>query len=566
MSYPFKNHVECDECSNTADEALKIVLSMLPLFAEEGGRREVLPECELVKSLIGQDIPEEVSTALVYTLRRQFEALALLDLIELRNGKWAFVSFPASLLGRSWLTTLATPGQLLLPVGYWGQDAPEGDKEEQRTLLHRVETGRVQLNPQAQPIRVVHVAWAWIRLGGRFLMHRREDKARSGEKSYGLPGGRFNLDDLPPSIQSQTDILKEIFSVDSGVVAEFIKVTLERELKEEADLTPGTHYTYEAFGRHIPPFEAVNGAGNRHAYSRYQFHLYHVKLTHAGETHLLAQISKKPGLLEWFSVAEIAAPQRTDGASAYVDVLHQAWGKDLGMCLSDVPDSAASPLAYVGESLMLDLPGAHGPVFQLGKPGKEKAVRPAEALEGSEWQLLMLLGWHARGYQMQMSPDADVRLLGNRWIEASSIIQLARSLHRKIQPVVPGFLEIRENCYISLCILPDILFFPVELFRYQILGSSNLGGSFKLKRLDLITPWGRLCGDIYERDINGSTVATLRELEKGDDPPGDWERTLREQFGGGVRAIGLRRLWSTKGNASCLVGGLRRTSETSPDA
>lgn len=568
MSHHLKKHASQgpDIRSNTVDAALKIALSMLPLHAEEGGRREVLSESELVTVLIEQDTPEETSKALVWILRRQFVALALLDPIELRDGKWAFVSFPASLLGRSWLTTLATPGQALLPAGYWGQDAPEGDKEEQRALLHRIEMGRVQLNPQAQPIRVVHVAWAWIRIGDKFLMHRREDRARPGEKSYGLPGGRFNLDDLPSTAQSQTDILRDIFRLDSGIVAEHIKVTLERELKEETDLTPGTHYTYEAFGKPLPPYEEVNGAGNRHAYSTYQFHLYHVKLTHAGETHLLAQISRKPSVLEWFTAAEIAAPQRTDGTSAYVDTLHQAWGKGLAKYLSTVPDSCASPPVFAGESMMLDLPGASEAAFQLGKPGKEKAMRLAKALEEAEWQLLMLLGWHARGFQIQMISDAPVRIFGNGWIEAPGIIQLARSLHKKTQSVVPGLVEIREDCYVSLRILPEILSFPVDLFRYRIIGSNKAGGKLQLERREITTTWGSLNGEIYERDINGNTVATLRELEKGDEPRGDWERTLREQLGGGVRGIGLRRLWSTKGNAPCLVEGLRRISETSPDA
>ena len=570
MSHQSREHAsqgsqKHDNSSNTADTALKIALSMLPLHAEEGGRREVLSESELMEALHKQGIPEETAKTTVWTLRRQFEALALLDPLDLRHDKWAFVSFPASLLGRSWLTTLATPGHALLPAGYWGQDAPVGDKEEQRALLHRIETGRVRLNQQAEPIRVVHVAWAWIRIGDKFLMHRREDKARPGEKSYGLPGGRFNLDDLPPTALSRTDILKEIFRLDSGIVAEHLNATLERELKEETDLTPVTHYTYEAFGKPLPPYKEVNGAGNRHAYSTYRFHLYQVKLTHAGETHLLDLISKGTNPLEWFTAAEIAAPQRADGASAYVDVLHQAWGKNLGKNLSIVPDSGASPPAFTGESMMLDLPGASEAVFQLGKPGKEKAKHLAEALEETEWQLLMLLGWHARSYRIQMA-DADVRLLGDGWIEARGIIQFARSLHKKIQPVLPGLVEIREDSYMCLRILPDILFLPVDRFRYQVRGSNKAGGKLQLKRLDVITPWGSLNGDIYERDINGNTVATLRELERGDEPSGDWERTLRDQFGEGVRGIGLRRLWSTKGNTPCLVEGLRRISETKPDA
>ena len=95
--------------------------------------------------------------------------------------------------------TLATPGQALLPADYWeqGDARPLNAKEEQRSLLHRIETGRLKYNPQAETIRTVHIAWALIRLGSNFLLHHREDIARPGEKSYVLPGGRFNMSDLP---------------------------------------------------------------------------------------------------------------------------------------------------------------------------------------------------------------------------------------------------------------------------------------------------------------------------------------------------------------------------------
>lgn len=222
-----------NSCQNVADTAIKAVLSVLPLHAEEGGRREIVAECELVEILTVQGIPKDTASTLIYALRRQFEALSLLDLVELRKGHWTFVSFPASLLGRSWLTTLATPGQALLPPDYWeqGDHRPDDVREEQRALLHRIETERARLNGEAQPIRVVHVAWAFIRWGDKFLMHRREDKTRPGEKGYGMVGGRFNLSDLPPDIRSQADILQETFKLDSTVVAQHIPATLQRELE-----------------------------------------------------------------------------------------------------------------------------------------------------------------------------------------------------------------------------------------------------------------------------------------------------------------------------------------------
>ncbi|MDY0134064.1 MAG: hypothetical protein RBS14_00025 [Atribacterota bacterium] len=542
---------------------LNIALSMLPLHAEEGRQRDVLLESELVANLISQcGASHETVLSLVYILRRQFEAMSLLDPLELRSGKWAFVSFPASLLGRSWLTTLATPDQALLPADYWeqGDARPPETKEEQRSLLHRVEAGRLKLNPQATTIRTVRVAWALIRLGNNFLLHHREDKKRPGEKSYVLPGGRFSLTDLPVDIQERRGILKEIFDPESEIVTQHIARTLERELEEEAGLLPGIHYTYTPLNNLLPIYREVNGAGNRHAYSSYRFNLFQIKLTPSGETHLLDNVSVSAGALTWFSVADILGPQRADGASAYVDALRQAWGLEMEKRLMDVPDSSATPLSYIGESFMLDLPWHLDGKFYFGKPGKEKPLTPISTLDYAEWQLLMLLGWHMRGFPIL--EVNGVRLLENGWVDPSGTIQAAKTLQAKIQEILPGLIEIREDRYVSLRIAPAIAFFPSELFRYRIAGSNKVGGEFRIEREELQTPWGRLQGGRYVKDITGKTTTALRELEKGDEPDGDWERNLREQFGEGVRGVGLRRLWSNKGNSSCLVAGLRIIPES----
>lgn len=540
---------------------LNAALSMLPLHAEEDRQRDSLPEAELVAALIAQcGAEQETVQSLVYTLQRQFEALSLLDPLELRRGRWAFVSFPASLLGRSWLMTLATPGQTLLPADYWeqGDARPPEVKEEQRSLLHRVETGRLKLNPQAKTIRTVHVAWALIRLGNNFLLHHREDKKRPGEKSYVLPGGRFNLSDLPVGIQEEHGILKEILNPDSEIAARHIARTLERELEEETKLLSGAHYNYKAFDDPLPVYRAVNGSGNRHAYTSYKFNLFQINLTQAGETYLLDNVSASSSALTWFSIADIVGLQRADGASAYVDALHHALGDKLEQWLLNVPDSSATPLPYSGESCMLDLPGYPDGNFYFGKPGKEKPLTPIYALEHEEWQLLMLLGWHTRAFPILEANG--IRLLENGWIDAHNIISLAKSLQNKIQPTLPNLIEIRDDRYASLRIAPNILFFPVELFCYKITGSNKAGGEFGLERQELQTSWGRLQGGHFGKDTTGKTTTTLRELEKGDDPDGDWERNLREQLGEGVKGIGLRRLWTNKRNSSCFVDGIQRMS------
>ena len=124
-----------------------------------------------------------------------------------------------------------------------------------------------------------------------------------------------------------------------------------------------------------------------------------------------------------------AAPQRPDGASAYVEALRQAWGSELEKRLLNVPDSSFSPLPYSDESCMLDLPGYPGKSFYSGKPGKEKPIALISPLDQQEWQLLILMGWHARGFPIQKANG--IKLLANGWINVKDIIRLAKGLHEK---------------------------------------------------------------------------------------------------------------------------------------
>jgi len=247
---------------------------------------------------------------------------------------------------------------------------------------------------------------------------------------------------------------------------------------------------------------------------------------------------------------------------AYVDVLHHAWGKDLYAQLSNVPDSSASALAYIGESNWLDLPGTPDAVFQLGKPGKEKPVSLTTPLQEREWQLLMLLGWHARNFKITLSPESGIRLLVAGWIEMPCMVELARGLQGKIQPVLPELLEIREDRFVSLRIAPDTLFLSPHHFHYKIQGNNTAGGRFTLERCGLEIPWGTLHGDSQHRDIVRNTVTTLRKLEKGEDPeekgrdPDDhWRRSMRDQFKW-IRDLGLRKIYRTKEKKPALIDGL----------
>lgn len=541
--------------------ALECISGRLPHCAEEGALRESIPEQDLIDLLRETGIGEEASALAVTLLHRQFDTLALLDRAELAQGRWAFVSFPASLLARA-LAEAWAGGQSILPPDYWeqGDHRPAVVKEEQRTILHRIESERLRQNPQARPVRTVHVAWAVIRMGDRFLLHRREDRERPGEKTHVLPGGRFNPGDLPPSaLKEGPAVLRKIWDPASPLVDACLDTTLIREIDEELGLRPSEDYAFERWQR-LPPYRDLAGTGNRHAYSEYSFQLYTMKLTPSGEVRLLDREAES-GALAWFTIEELAAPRRADGSSAYVNAFHSAWGEDIARQLAAIPESGAMPLAMSGETQMLDLPAGPNSSWLLGKTGKEKLL--SLSILEIEWQLLMLLGWHARGFSIETAQG--VRLLGGGWVrlEDNASQDLGRSLFEKTKRELL-LVEIRENRYLRLSIAPDSLMLSAALFSYAIEGDGREGGMLAVSRAAVATPWGKLLGDRIEQHLNRNAVGILRALENGEDPVSrpdllaeNWERNLRQQLVPELRRIGLRKLWITENKVSSLVEGIR---------
>lgn len=548
---------------------LEIALQSLPLHAEEGTQRESMLEADLVTSLATvEGSTPETAAMLAALLSRILQALALLDPVELSAGRWAFVSFPASLLGRSLLETLKTPGQSFFPADYWeeGDYRPLALKEEQRYMLQRIENERVLTNPAARPIRVVHVAWAVIRVQDSFLLCRREDIARPGEKTHVLPGGRLNVNDLPYDTRAEPDVLRQLLSPQASSASDNLHATLARELREELQLLPNTHYTAEPL-QDLKPYCRVSGAGNRHVYTEYRFRLYSIKLTPAGDTRLLEQELAGPLRPTWFSADEIVAPRRANGDSAYVDALHATWGNELRQQLLAFPESIDVVPGF-GFATPLDLPALPTSGIYFGKSGKEKRC-PVSLSEMGHY-LLLLLGGHAKGWKIS---DADgLVMLGRGWIRLADerLLAVAIELQEALSKSFPGLLEIREAAYAHLNAHPDALLFAPEWFRYEIRGSASSGGHVTVRRVSVDTPLGRLEGDYIERTLNANAIRILRELERGDEPSvadgiraADWEKNLREQLLNELRSIGLRRLWTTRQGTSTLIEGIRRIGPAS---
>lgn len=526
---------------------LETLANHLPLHAEEGNHKERIPEADLVAHLTANGASPETATTLVQLLRTQLCALCLLDPVELARDHWAFVSFPASLMGRSLLETWATGGKCL-PTDYWeqGDHRPSRFKEHQRNWLNRIETARLSDNPDARPIRVVHVAWAIIRIGNQYLLSHREDRHRPGEKSHVMPGGRLNAHDLASNDGSPA-ILRQLFSSDSPLAEQSIDNTLKRELAEELDgLRYGEHYEYQRRER-LPPFRKVAGAGNRHAYTEYAFTLYSLRLTQAGELHLL-ECAAKQDKLAWFTADEIAAGRKADGTTAFVDVLHECWGKRIAEKLADIPDACVSGYALGDESNMIDLPASCVHPLRIGKTGKERGIdlRLAEP----ECQLLQFLGWHALGFDVETKPGT--LLLVGGWVRLDrDAVSIARNILAKALRNDLPLIDVREHS-LRVNIDPKYLYVGAEAFRYQIEEDDSASGDFTLIRHAIDTPWAKLPESTKRQRVKANTLKILRALDEGKDPEsysdkaGDWSRNLTQQLKPLLDQVGLRKLWRTE--------------------
>lgn len=526
---------------------LSQLLERLPLHAEEGPVRECVAESQLLDHLAtGDDGPSRAAVAVV---RRVFEAMALLDRKELERGNWAFVSFPASLAGRSLLATLAQPGQTLFEKHYWEQDSgrPDSSIDEQRDLLLDLESRREKHHPghAAAPIRYVHVAWGLVRLGNRFLLYQREDKKRLGVKDFVFPGGRLRITDLPEDRQGP-DALRELFSEDSALADQCLDATLQREMHEELGLHPGADYTAERW-RTLNPYKKVEGARNNHTLSCWRITLFFIKLTQVGELRLLERIAAEPDAIPWFTLADLESQSRPDGASAFIDALRADFGEKFAEEMAKPPDSTGTNHLLTKETDSIDLPAAPERPFGRGKTGHEKPV--SARLPRQDWELLLLLGWCARDLEVSANPERVV-VLGGGWIrlKLGEDLDAARKLALALQAAELPLIQFQGD-NLRLAVTPENVYFEEKMFSYGFNpgGPSGKGtislmlnaietsyGNLKSKRLDINVP--PQLADLIQAIEAGRNPYSIPEIEKAKDLPGQNRQSITQK----ARALGLR--------------------------
>ena len=438
----------------------------LPIHAEEGSFRECIAEVQLLAVVADPGTPV-AGQATLAVVRRLLETLCLLDAAELEHGNWAFVSFPAYLLGRSLLESLSTIGQTLFDDGYWNQTGSPAPSlvEEQRRLLAQIESRRIRFHPtgNAAPIRVVYVAWGVIRLGGDFLLVHREDDSRRDAKNYVFPGGRLNLTDLPPE-QRNPASLRALHESDLVLATPGLENTLKRELAEELGLRPELDY-HAAPHRVLQPYRKLEGARNNHAYTQYHITLNSIQLTSEGEARLLDQVSLGDGYA-WFTLDDLLMSQgRPDGKAAFIDALREEFPHDLSDFLGGIPDSSGTPYRLTGETQAVDLPSAPCMPFRIGKTGKEKDH--ANHLDADELALLWTLVAHARGLTLK-ADENRIKLLGGGWTKLVEAEATARSLVNKLDAIGLPLVQLVADTYARIAIDPAIAYFAESTYRYRL--------------------------------------------------------------------------------------------------
>lgn len=528
------------------DRCCEYLLEVLPLHAEEENQRQESAEAELVSKVVALGGDPFTTHSVITVLRRLLEALVLLDPVQLSQGKWAFVSFPASLMARSVLETLATPRTTFFADDYWHQGTSQISAvvEEQRRLLRRMELQRtVNRDTRVSPIRTVHVAWGIMRFGDRYLMHKREDRTRPDVDQYVFPGGRLKPVDLDIADRNP-EALSDLFLIDSVLASGAIERTLARELLEELRLGPG-EYVHKHL-RTLPPFAKVEGALNNHAFTQYNISVFAIQLSDSGARNTLNLISAEGVDWEWFTAQEIMAGKRPDGPRAFVDALVcESDDQVLNLLEREVPDSSPV-ITYLKAGDALALPArASDPILQGTAGPKQKSI--SISIDQKNWELLMILGWHARGLDVEALPDSELLLLGGGWIKlcGTELVKTAVELASKLKTAGIPLVDYDPTGLCRLSIASPLIYFQPACFEYLWdIESEKKPILLTLKGID--TRWASLKARTKVVNLSPKLLRAMPNLQSGHQTDVDTD-TIRREFDRVLepaKAVGLQQFLS----------------------
>ena len=525
------------------NKILELLPDKLPRIAEEGPFLTTVSSRELI-DIVAENlsINQYFVEGVVMMLQQDWDAMGLLDSTKLREGSWQFTSYPASLIARSLLDSLAKPRPQFFESGWWHN---ESYIEQQRNLLIEVENRRIHFHKEHRPdpVRQVQVAWALIKIENNLLFNHREDRERKANPNHVLIGGRLNLHDLEKAFPESTVEERLVWqqTSDTNYILQALPHTLSRELNEELGLL-SQHYQAELH-QTLNGYDKLEGARANHAYTRYQIYCFTVQLTQTGFQQLCRrQIELPKGQLVWANSDEILIGKQGD-RKFFVDAWRESAGKSFWQQLEDVPQSMATA-DLVDEQV--DLPYGPESLLLYGRSGQEQSLEIN--LDGRQQSWLIGLAWlrlHQADFPLEEIPDwIQIHQLGwleldeTREIEREELNKLAEIFRNAGLPIVEG----SDAGWFRMSVSKDHLYFAETFFTLRPYHESD---KYELHLLvpDLKTPIGEL-PDCY-LSIRGITPTVYRDMVKvlkgfPTDELGDPKRSFREQLTKQAQPLGLR--------------------------
>lgn len=462
---------------------IQALIPHLPRYAEEEGYFYPVPRTALVDALCQAQLDRAAAETVVGLVETLLDTLAVLDTDSLQKGEWCWVSFPAQLLALSVLTAWGDPNSRFFASNFWNtRDIADAKKEQQREVLHHLETRRYEhhANRAAQPIRYIYVAWGIIKLDDKVLFYQREDTQKRHDKQagdYGLIGGRLNQRDVPGNWR---DLLGELQSANSALIKVALPETLKRELHEEAGLVFARHYQFKPW-RCIRPYQQVQGSAPNHGLTHYYLEVFHIELTLDGYLFLQQQV-KRDERLAWFSLDEMIQGATSDGKIPYINALLNDFDNGplaLKAELSALPDSFTAGYLFPREKYGLTLLMNNEKPILAGVLGKEKILD--KVLTQEQMALLLGLAAHGRGFEFSAITD-NVTLHPYGWVDVSQnrhlqtgLIELAAAL--KGTDVI---IECHRDVLFRLSVHPAMVYFDDQLFTFAVKAADLNGVATKI--------------------------------------------------------------------------------------
>ena len=515
------------------NKRLSALIPILPLHALESDDYQSEPKSDLVEQLRQiSNLSLEASSVMLDMVEAILDSLSLLNRDELEQGRWAFVSYSAQVMGLSALATLAEPQAMLFKRNFWKykemddndvRDVLDFAEGRRRELFDRGETGGNSVEPMT--IRLAHIVWALIKdEDGKFLFHRREEEPARETGQYGPLGGKMNESDLPKGMPMNERIkLLNFDSLADQVYDKCWENAVIREIGEEAahirhkgpnGLKHGEDYELELIENAYDSFTNCRGTGGVFGVTRYYVRLYQVHLTRKGYLKLKSLENYR---LTWASVEEIGNDGR-DGISldikGFTEQFRGGKGAFLAM-LNNLP-SYNNQFRHKGKTGILlaksDGGGFCAFVASTGGANAKKTHAGLGELTKSQYGILLGLAAHLRGWEFKDKCEGLI-FEQEGWVAIDPNLNPESGLYYELMMLHKLNSELIEKDLDSfrLSINPEVVYIDDTYFAISRVGEDEV----VLRRCELNTPFGDIAEEFKRLSVPGVPKFLIDQLQDG---------------------------------------------------